>query len=199
MRVDYIARAPGGAEAAHVAQCRFRAPGRPLRSADLVGVEIDGVRLSDVNRYFLVRFWLATPEARAADPAPLGDVSSLPIIPPRVAYVLQQAINGLPLTAVYALLAAAYSLVYGLVGRINLAFGELAAAGGYAAALGAGLVAGGAPAVLLSVALCPPASSPRPGGLRRAAGCFSRCTARPARSCWSRRSAWRCSCRNFSG
>ena len=39
--------------------------------------------------------------------------------------------------AIYALLAAAYSLVYGLVGRINLAFGELAAAGGYAAALGA--------------------------------------------------------------
>ena len=41
----------------------------------------------------------------------------------------------MPLAAIYALLAAAYSLVYGLVGRINLAFGELAAAGGYAAAL----------------------------------------------------------------
>ena len=58
------------------------------------------------------------------------------------AYGLQQAINGLPLTAVYALLAAAYSLVYGLVGRINLAFGALAAAGGYGAALGAALMVG---------------------------------------------------------
>ena len=153
VQVDYLARDPGGADAAHFAQCRFRAPGRPLRSAELVDVEIDGVHLSEVKRYFLIRFWLATPEARAADPAPLGDIASLPILPPEAAYLLQQAINGLPLTAVYALLAAAYSLVYGLVGRINLAFGELAAAGGYAAALGAGLFAGGAPAVLLSLAL----------------------------------------------
>ena len=54
----------------------------------------------------------------------------------------QQAVNGLPLAAIYALLAAAYSLVYGLVGRINLAFGDLAAAGGYAAAFGAIFAAG---------------------------------------------------------
>ncbi len=65
----------------------------------------------------------------------------------------QQALNGLPLAAIYALLAAAYSLVYGLVGRINLAFGELAAAGGYAAALGAVLAAGQTPATILAVAL----------------------------------------------
>jgi branched-chain amino acid transport system permease protein len=41
-------------------------------------------------------------------------------------------LSALPLTAIYAMLAAAYSLIYGLVGRINLAFGELAAVGGYA-------------------------------------------------------------------
>ena len=153
VRVDYLARDPGGVDAAHFAQCRFRAPGRPLHSSELVDIEIDGVQLSEVKRYFLIRFWLAMPEARAADPSPLGDIASLPILPPGAAYLLQQAINGLPLTAVYALLAAAYSLVYGLVGRINLAFGELAAAGGYAAALGAALFAGGAPALLLSLAL----------------------------------------------
>ena len=59
----------------------------------------------------------------------------------------------MPLTAVYGLLAAAYSLVYGLVGRINLAFGELAAAGGYAAAFGASLWIGAPPAMVLAVAL----------------------------------------------
>ena len=89
----------------------------------------------------LIRYWLATPEGRAADPAPLGDLSGAPTLPPALAYALQQAINGLPLAAVYALLAASYSLVYGLVGRINLAFGQIAAAGGYAAALGAVLTA----------------------------------------------------------
>ena len=65
---------------------------------------------------------------------------------------LQQAINGLPLASVYALLAAAYSLVYGFVGRINLAFGPLAAAGGYGAALGAMLMMGGAPGPILGLA-----------------------------------------------
>jgi branched-chain amino acid transport system permease protein len=153
LRIDYREHRSEGAEISHVAECRFRAPGRPLRSEELASLAIDGAPLDDVRRYFLVRFWLATPEARAADPSPLGDVAGLPDLPPQVAYVLQQAINGLPLTAVYALLAAAYSLVYGLVGRINLAFGELAAAGGYAAALGAGLMAGESPAVILAIAL----------------------------------------------
>jgi branched-subunit amino acid ABC-type transport system permease component len=101
----------------------------------------------------LIRFWLGTSDARAADPAPLGDVAGLPSLAPPLAYALQQAINGLPLAAVYALLAAAYSLVYGLVGRINLAFGEIAAVGGYAAALGAILTAAQAPATILGVAL----------------------------------------------
>ncbi len=137
---------------AHVAHCRFREPGRPLHSADLTDIAIDGTPLDEIHRYFLIRFWLATPEARDDDPAPLGDVESLVQVPPRVAYVLQQSLNGLPLTAVYALLAAAYSLVYGLVGRINLAFGELAAAGGYAAALGASLTLGAPPLMVLPVA-----------------------------------------------
>jgi branched-chain amino acid transport system permease protein len=137
----------------HIARCRFREPGRPLHSQDLAAVSVDGEPLTDIQRYFLIRFWLATPEARAADPSPLGDVASLPNLPGPLAYALQQAINALPSTAIYALLAAAYSLVYGLVGRINLAFGELAAAGGYAAALGGGLLLGAPPAAELAVAL----------------------------------------------
>ena len=135
----------------HKALCRFRAPGRPNHSEDLIALDIDGASLPRVKLYFLIRFWLATPEARAADPAPFGDVSALPNLPHRAAYVLQQTINGLPLTAVYALLAAAYSLIYGLVGRINLAFGPLAAAGGYGAAFGALLMKGGPPGQVLGL------------------------------------------------
>ena len=137
----------------HFADCRFRQPGRPLRSDELTTLAIDGRPLSDVSLYFLVRFWLATPQARDADPAPLGDVAALPRLPHAAAYALQQALDGLPLAAIYALLAAAYSLVYGLVGRINLAFGDFAAAGGYAAALGALLAAGQTPATILATAL----------------------------------------------
>lgn len=136
----------------HFAHCRFERPGRPLRSAELQDVAIDGRALSATSRFFLIRFWLATPEGRAADPAPLGQIDNLPRVPPSAAYALQQALDALPSTSVYALLAASYSLIYGLVGRINFAFGALAAAGGYAAAFGAALWAGSPPGYVLLTA-----------------------------------------------
>jgi branched-chain amino acid transport system permease protein len=147
--VDF-ALTPGGPP--HRAECRFRNAGRPNRSEELAAIAIDGAQLDETRRYFLVRFWLATPEARAADPSPLGDVAALPQLPFPAAYALQQAINGLPLAATYALLAAAYSLIYGLIGRINLAFGALAAAGGYGAAFGAAVMQGADPASILALA-----------------------------------------------
>ncbi|HEY1942039.1 MAG TPA: branched-chain amino acid ABC transporter permease [Roseiarcus sp.] len=153
LRVDYRSSQAGAPAQARFLECRFRLPGRPKRSEDLVAVTTSDGPLSEARLAMLIRFWLATPEARAADPAPLGDVAALPTVPAALAYALQQAINGLPLAAIYALLAAAYSLVYGLVGRINLAFGDIAAAGGYAAALGATLAATQAPATILAVAL----------------------------------------------
>ena len=42
----------------------------------------------------------------------------------------------MPRTAIYGLLAVAYSLVFGLTGRINLAFGEIAAIGSAATVAG---------------------------------------------------------------
>ena len=50
-------------------------------------------------------------------------------MPEPVAYLAQQVLVSLPRTGIYGLLAAAYALVFGLVSRINLAFGELAAVG----------------------------------------------------------------------
>jgi branched-subunit amino acid ABC-type transport system permease component len=63
-------------------------------------------------------------------------------VPRAIAVSLQHLLFALPSIAVYALLAAAYSLIYGLVGRINLAFGELAAVSGYAAFLAFALIGG---------------------------------------------------------
>jgi branched-chain amino acid transport system permease protein len=153
LRVDYLAGAPGEALAPHFAECRFLAPGRPRKSQDMISLVTDRGPLSEFQLAMLIRFWLATPEGRAADPMPLAGAETVWSAPLLAAYGLQQAINGLPLAAIYALLAAAYSLVYGLVGRINLAFGELAAAGGYAASFGVLLAAGFAPAALLGLAL----------------------------------------------
>ncbi len=145
-------RPPGEEASRHIAACRFREPGRPLESRDLVSIAIDDKLLSEARLYFLIRDWLATPEGRAADPAPLGDISATPEIPRKLAYTLQIALDGLPRASIYALLAAAYSLIYGLIGRINFAFGELAAAGGYAAAMTAIAYVGAPPGPLLAAA-----------------------------------------------
>ena len=152
LSVAFTARTPGEEPRDHLAACRFREPGRPNELRDLVSVTLDGRSVSEARLYVLIRYWLATPEGRAADPAPLGDVSALPLVPHPLAYGLQMALDGLPLAAIYGLLAAAYSLIYGLIGRINFAFGEMAAAGGYAAAIAALAMVGWPPAPLLTVA-----------------------------------------------
>ena len=150
LSVTFTARTPGEKPQNHIASCRFRMAGRPRESRDLTSLTLDGQPISETRLVFLIRYWLATPEGRAADPAPLGDMSALPVAPHAVVYGLQMAIDGLPLASIYALLAAAYSLIYSLIGRINFAFGEIAAAGGYAAAIAALAMVGWPPAPLLT-------------------------------------------------
>ncbi|SOD94018.1 amino acid/amide ABC transporter membrane protein 1, HAAT family [Caenispirillum bisanense] len=43
----------------------------------------------------------------------------------RVAYFLQQLINGLTLGSIYGLIAIGYTMVYGIIGMINFAHGEI--------------------------------------------------------------------------
>jgi branched-chain amino acid transport system permease protein len=152
LSVAFTADKPGEEPQTHLAACRFRMPGRPGESRDLTSLTLDGKPVSEARLFFLVRYWLATPQGRAADPAPIGDLSALPVVPHGLAYGLQMALDGLPLASIYALLAAAYSLVYALIGRINFAFGEIAAAGGYAAAIAALAMVGWPPVPLLTVA-----------------------------------------------
>jgi branched-chain amino acid transport system permease protein len=152
LSVAFSAETPGEEPQTHLAACRFRVAGRPRESRDLTSLILDGQPLSESRLFLLIRYWLATPEGRAADPAPIGDSSALPIVPHPVAYGLQMALDGLPLASIYALLAAAYSLIYALIGRINFAFGEIAAAGGYAAAMAALAMVGWPPAPLLTAA-----------------------------------------------
>ena len=106
----------------------------PDRGA-LIGVTTESGRLGELRLQLLQRFWLEA-EGAAADPEPVPGASLSPQVPRAVAVGLQHLLFALPPVAIYALLAAAYSLVYGLVGRLNLAFGELAAVSGYAAFLG---------------------------------------------------------------
>ena len=117
-------------------ECRF-GPVQTGEPPDLVGLATPDGPLSDPRLLMLKRFWLASPDAAAADPVLVQRERGLPDLPMPLAYALQQLLSALPNAAVYSLLAAAYSLVYGLFGRINLAFGEIAATGGFAAFAGA--------------------------------------------------------------
>ncbi len=129
--------------------CRFEARAqRPV----LAALETPRGPVDETHLVLLRRFWLGSEEAEAAARDGEEDGEGLPEIPFRVAYPLQQALNALPDAAVYGLIAAAYSLVYGLSGRINLAFGELAAVGGLGAVVVAGLLSDAPPAAVLVLA-----------------------------------------------
>jgi len=152
VRVDYRVQAPAGQKRRFL-ECRFAAAG--LERSGLAGVTTEDGPIGDLRLYMLKRFWLG-PDAAAADPEPVSNAAEAPALPRGLAIGLQHAIFALPPIAIYALLAAAYSLVYGLVGRINLAFGELAAVAGYAALLGFaiwGALPGQIPGLLLAVVL----------------------------------------------
>jgi len=58
-----------------------------------------------------------------------------------MAYFLQQTINGLTLGAIYGLVAIGYTMVYGIVGMINFAHGEIYMIGSYVALIGFAVLA----------------------------------------------------------
>jgi branched-chain amino acid transport system permease protein len=154
VRVDYRARAEGGPASDRFLECRFAPGAIPSERNVIVEANTESGPLSDVRLQLIRRFWLRGTEL-AGDPAPVWNAAHVPTMPRVIAVGLQHLVSALPLTAIYAMLAAAYSLIYGLVGRINLAFGELAAVGGYATFLTFVLADGsrGSVAVPLALAL----------------------------------------------
>ena len=59
----------------------------------------------------------------------------------RMAYFLQQLINGITLGAIYGLIAIGYTMVYGIVGMINFAHGEIYMIGAFIALIAFALLA----------------------------------------------------------
>jgi branched-subunit amino acid ABC-type transport system permease component len=136
VRIDYVARPPGEASHVRYLACGFAGRTFSADRLDLVAVETDSGPLGDARLYYLKRYWLASGAGAGEGSAPPAVV----VLPASVAYVAQQFINAIALSAVYALLATAYSLIYGITGRINLAFGEIAMLGAYGAIGGIALL-----------------------------------------------------------
>lgn len=139
LRVLYSAQYPDRPPLDRYAVCTFAAAGLSLNKAELIGLATEEGPVSGASLYLLKQYYLQTPEGVAADPGSPSDADVMEL-PSGLAYWLQQVLVSLPRTAIYALLSVAFSLVFGLSGRINLAFGELAAVGSAATVAGASLV-----------------------------------------------------------
>ena len=149
--IRYRVALPDGGTRERTAVCRFGGAGLALSKNQITSLLSDGVPLNGGELHMLRRFWLETPDAGASD---VGSAVAAPALPTGLAIALQHLLSSLPLISTYALLATAYALVYGLIGRINLAFGEFAALGGLGATLGVTLgMAAGWRSALLGVAL----------------------------------------------
>jgi branched-subunit amino acid ABC-type transport system permease component len=142
LKILYRAEVPDDEPRLRFLTCRFaREHGSVAQSRDLIGAETEEGRLGPERLYMLRRFWLDTTGLGTIDPSPIANAEQVPHIPATAALTLQHILAGLPQITVYGLLATAYALIYGLVGRINLAFGDFAVLGSYGALIG--LVAGG--------------------------------------------------------
>jgi branched-chain amino acid transport system permease protein len=151
VRVDYRL-VPPDAGAAHWISCRFGGGGFEQDRLRLVGVVSDRAgALSEIGVFLLRQYWLDRYETQGATAAPEEAASRSRAL----VYFLQLVLNGITLGCLYGLLAIGYTLVYAIIGRINLAFGELAMIGAYTAFIGVTALAllgvGALPLALLAV------------------------------------------------
>ncbi|MBL8658657.1 MAG: branched-chain amino acid ABC transporter permease [Rhodospirillales bacterium] len=145
--VRYRLGPDGNTATEHWVRCRFAGGGFAPDRGELVEVATDRKgELGDVELFMLRRFWLGRFETQAAVRNAAADAVGAGF--GAVDYALQQTINALVAGSVYGLLAVAYTLVFAIISRINMAFGELAMVGAYAA-----LVSVHASAAAISTAL----------------------------------------------
>ncbi|MFI4988979.1 MAG: hypothetical protein ACHQF3_16250, partial [Alphaproteobacteria bacterium] len=130
-----------GALEQHQVGCRFA--GAPFSRDQLeltqVSSDLEG-RLSDVHmaalRFVLARATSTEALARAGKAAPFREAALLLPVGVEVLYFLQQLVNGTTLGCVIALIAIGYTLIYGIIGVINLAFGEIYMIGAFGTVIG---------------------------------------------------------------
>ena len=120
----------------HWIACRFAGEGLARDRLELAGVATDRQGTLAATDLAMLRIWLTLPEARQGARGAWGPEA------PGWLYFIQTLLNALALCCLYALLATGFSLVYGIIEQINLAFGALTMIGGFAVVLGVGLFAG---------------------------------------------------------
>jgi branched-chain amino acid transport system permease protein len=156
--IRYLRKPDEPGQSEHRILCAFGGGRLSRARQELTGLTFDRDRFGEARLLYLKRFWLNDPAAALAAPAfSAQELQHLPQFSRRIAVALQFIVAALPQIAIYALIAPSYALIYGLIGRINLAFGELAIIGGQGALIGsiAGtMLGGGDPYWVLAGGLC---------------------------------------------
>ncbi|WP_332685145.1 branched-chain amino acid ABC transporter permease [Bosea sp. (in: a-proteobacteria)] len=138
LRIVYRVERPDAQPRRRTVDCIFAGAGTTLQRGALAGLASDGQPMTEASFLLLRRFYLEYKPEPPVDPG-AASVAHLPLLTPGAAYLLQQGLAALPSAAIYALLASAYALIYGLNGRIILTFGEFSALGAAAAVVGVAL------------------------------------------------------------
>jgi branched-chain amino acid transport system permease protein len=117
--------------------CRFAGGGFEQDRLRLVAVATDRHgKLSEIQVYLLRTFWLGLYEAQQRGAGDEVVSADRPLL-----YLLQLAVNALSLGGIYGLIAIGYTLVFGIIRRINLAFGDFAMVGASVTFIGITLIA----------------------------------------------------------
>ncbi len=123
----------GGEE--HWIICRFAGRFFEAGRHELEAVETDRGGPLTAMQLIMLRVWAGLPPPRDAAPAAAPRAAATPWTP--LLFFLQQLINAATVACVYGLLALGYTLVYAILGQINLAMGELTMIGAMVTAMGA--------------------------------------------------------------
>lgn len=142
--LEYLSRDRRGQVGRHWLVCGFRGGGVLGPPLTLTKVVTDRKGVLNTTQLQMLAIWqrlAAQPPAAGAGDAVGGGAARSPL------YLLQQLINALVPACAYGLLAAAFSLIWGLIGRLNFALGDLTAVAGLCLLLGLpGAAAAGLPA-----------------------------------------------------
>ncbi len=133
VRLNYRA----GAES-HWITCRFGGRFFDENRHELLAVATDRTGPLTEMQLIMLRVWARLPYARIGlPPDSTATRANTPTDWAPVLFFLQQVINAATVACVYGLLALGYTLVYGILGQINLAMGELTMIGAMLTAMGA--------------------------------------------------------------
>lgn len=154
---------PAPGDAPRSITCAFAGGSFDPGRLDLVRIDVEGRGALTEAELFWLQRWLALPSELLPVRPTAGSPDRDPMLP--FLYGLQQLINAMSLTCVYALLAIGFTLVYAVIGQINFAFGGMAMLAAIASVLGSSLLAVAAPASMPSALLLILALSALIGGM----------------------------------